>query len=84
MTSLLLNYFQKKTSQKIVAYKPLLIKHNECKTIILIQRREIFVGIEMIFFVPKNNLERSKDSQLQGGSKSSEVKIVRLTFIIYV
>ena len=56
--------------------------HN--KTIILIQRREIFVGIEMIFFVPKNNLARSKDSQLQGGSKSSEVKIVRLTCIIYI
>ena len=29
-TSLLLNFFQKKTSWKIVAYKPLLIKHNEC------------------------------------------------------
>ena len=29
-SSLLLKFFRKKTSQKIVAYKPLLIKQNEC------------------------------------------------------
>ena len=31
-TSLLFNFFQKKTSWKIVAYKPLLIKQNECRS----------------------------------------------------
>ena len=29
-SSLLFNFFWKKTSQKVIAYKPLLIKQNEC------------------------------------------------------
>ena len=55
--------FRKKTSQKIVAYKPLLIKHNECIKVLITCRFNDYIlddhflvhegCVIMMFYVPQ-------------------------------
>ena len=44
-SSPLFNIFRKKTSQKIVAYKPLLIKHNECILLVRLLATNLEIGL---------------------------------------